>query len=163
MIILNKFQINAPLRQVAAFHRRSASMAAITPPPILVRVHAAPEELNHGDQMAFTLWFGPVPIYWRASIQNASLNGFEDQQIDGPFRKWTHYHRFNALDENTTEVSDEVHLQLETKMPSLLIGLGMLLGMPFLFSYRASKTRQLVEAEAKESDANLTRADLRRS
>ena len=128
-----------------------------------VRVHAAPEELNHGDQMAFTLWFGPVPIYWRASIQNASLNGFEDQQIDGPFRKWTHYHRFNALDENTTEVSDEVHLQLETKMPSLLIGLGMLLGMPFLFSYRASKTRQLVEAEAKESDANLTRADLRRS
>lgn len=163
MIILNTFQINAPLKQVAAFHRRSASMAAITPPPILVRVQAAPEELNHGDQMAFTLWFGPLPVYWRASIQNASMNGFEDHQIDGPFRKWTHYHRFKALDENTTEVSDEVHLQLKTKLPGLLIGLGMLLGMPVLFSYRAWKTRKLVEAEAKESGANSTRADLIRS
>jgi ligand-binding SRPBCC domain-containing protein len=161
MIILNTFRINAPLTQVAAFHRRSASMAAITPPPILVRMHAAPDELNHGDQMAFTLWIGPMPVYWRASIQNASVNGFEDCQIDGPFRKWTHYHRFKALDENTTEVSDEVHLKLETKLPDLLIGLGMLLGMPVLFNYRAWKTRKLIEAEAKESGANPTRADLR--
>ena len=140
MIVLNTFRINAPLQQVAAFHRRSASMAAITSPPILVRMHAAPEELTDGDQIAFTLWLGPLPVYWRASIQNATRNGFEDHQIDGPFRDWTHYHHFNALDETTTEVTDEVHLHLETKLPNLLIGLGMALGMPALFTYRAWKT-----------------------
>ncbi len=163
MIVLNNFRVNAPLTQVAAFHRRSASMAAITPPPILVRVHAAPEELTDGDQMAFTLWLGPLPVYWRASIQNTSVNGFEDHQIDGPFRKWTHYHRFRALDETATEVTDEVHIQLETKLPDLLIGLGMLLGMPVLFAYRAWKTRQLVEAEARESRAIPARVDSRQS
>jgi uncharacterized protein len=145
MIVLNTYRVNAPLEQVAAFHRRSANLAAITPPPVLVRIHAAPEELTDGDQMAFTLWFGPLPVYWRARIQNASLYGFEDHQIDGPFRKWTHYHRFKRLSETTTEVSDEVHLQLEAKLPDSLIGLGMLLSMPALFTYRAWKTRQLIE------------------
>jgi ligand-binding SRPBCC domain-containing protein len=60
MIVLNTYRIKAPLEQVAAFHRRSANMAAITPPPILGRMHAAPQELSNGDQMAFTLWFGPL-------------------------------------------------------------------------------------------------------
>jgi ligand-binding SRPBCC domain-containing protein len=156
MIVLNTYRINAPLEQVAAFHRRSANMAAITPPPILVRMHAAPEELSDGDQMAFTLWFGPLPVYWRARVEHASQNGFEDHQIDGPFQKWVHHHRFNALNETTTEVTDEVHLQLKAKFPDLLIGLGMLLGMPLLFAYRAWKTRRLVESVASPSSERQT-------
>ena len=59
MIISNTYRVNAPLEQVAAFHRRSANMVDITPPPILVRMHAAPEELSEEDQMTFTLWLGP--------------------------------------------------------------------------------------------------------
>ncbi|MEJ2599086.1 MAG: hypothetical protein P8Z00_12180 [Anaerolineales bacterium] len=146
MIVLNTYLVNAPLEQVATFHRQSANMAAITPPPIIVRMHAAPEELLEGDQIAFTLWFGPLAVGWQARIKNVSQNGFEDQQIDGPFQKWTHYHRFNQLDEGLTEVKDEVHLRLDTKLPNLLIGLGMLLGMPVLFAYRSWKTRRLIES-----------------
>lgn len=146
MIIINTYRIKAPLERVAAFHRRSANMAAITPPPILIRMHAAPEELSEGDQMTFTLWLGPLAVGWQAYIKNVSPNGFEDHQIDGPFQKWIHYHRFNRLDEGLTEVIDEVHLRLDTKLPGLLIGLGMLLGMPALFAYRSWKTRRLIES-----------------
>jgi ligand-binding SRPBCC domain-containing protein len=153
MIVLNTYRINAPLEQVAAFHRRSANMAAITPPPILVRMQTAPEELTDGDRMVFTVWFGPLPVHWRARIQNVSTHGFEDHQVEGPFREWTHSHRFRALDETTTEVTDEVHLQLKAKLPDLLIGLGMLLGMPILFTDRARRTRRLIEAAARKANA----------
>jgi hypothetical protein len=31
-------------------------MAAITPPPIIVKVHHAPPVLADGDEMDFTMW-----------------------------------------------------------------------------------------------------------
>lgn len=146
MIVLNTYLVNTPLEQVAAFHRQSANMAAITPPPIHIRMQTAPRELSEGDQMTFTLWLGPLPVFWRAGIKNFSPNGFEDHQIEGPFQKWVHYHHFNRLNKGLTEVKDEVHIQLDTKLPNLLIGLGMLLGMPALFAYRSWKTRRLIES-----------------
>lgn len=159
MIIRNTYRVNAPLEQVAAFHQRSANMATITPPPILVRMHAAPEVLSEEDQMTFTLWLGPLPIHWSARIKNVSPYGFEDHQIDGPFQKWIHYHHFNRLDIASTEVEDEIHLQLNSKLPNLLIGVGMLLGMPLLFAYRGWKTRRLIESSSKEAAREQTQSD----
>jgi len=60
----HRFRVKAPLAAVADFHSRSASMPAITPPPMIVRVHAAPARLTSGDVMDFTLWAGPVPLRW---------------------------------------------------------------------------------------------------
>ncbi len=66
------FRVKAPQAAVAEFHSRSASMPAITPPPMIVRVHAAPARLASGDEMDFTLWAGPVPLRWVARIEDAS-------------------------------------------------------------------------------------------
>jgi ligand-binding SRPBCC domain-containing protein len=51
----HRFEIRAPIGAVAEFHRRSASMAAITPPPLSVAVQRAPARLSDGDEIAFTL------------------------------------------------------------------------------------------------------------
>ena len=37
----HRFRVKAPLAAVADFHSRAASMPAITPPPIIVRMHRA--------------------------------------------------------------------------------------------------------------------------
>ena len=39
MIYRHQFRVNASLARAAEFHSRSASMAAITPPPISARLH----------------------------------------------------------------------------------------------------------------------------
>jgi hypothetical protein len=36
-------------------------MAAITPPPMVGRMHRAPAHMGSGDEMDFTLWAGPLP------------------------------------------------------------------------------------------------------
>ncbi len=120
-------------------------MAAITPPPILVQVHKAPEHLAEGDEMDFTLWLGPLPIHWVARFEDVTATSFVDRQIRGPMRSWRHQHRFVAIDELTTDVVDEVELEVRPHPIWGPVGLGMALNLPVLFAYRSWRTRGLLE------------------
>ncbi len=140
----HQFRVQASIGQAAEFHRRSASMAAITPPPILVQVRRAPPVLSQGDEMAFTMWLGPIPIQWLARIEAVSPAGFTDRQLRGPFAEWVHQHKFISVDENTTEIVDEITLQLHSHPLWWLVGLAMRLGLPLLFAFRAWKTKRLL-------------------
>jgi len=163
----HQFQVCAPLKAVTDFHARSDSMGAITPPPVIVRVHHAPSLLSEGDEMDFSLWFGPFSLRWVARIEDVvqaeglisardSLQtlseaeeivtaSFADRQLCGPFDHWLHRHTFIALDETTTMVMDEIELKFRRHPLWGLVGLGMWLSLPLLFAYRAWKTRQFLD------------------
>lgn len=137
--------IRAPLEKVAGFHRDATSMAAITPPPIIVQMRAAPPRLNEGDKMAFTLWLGPFPIHWVAQIEEVGPAGFVDRQLEGPFDYWVHRHAFSPIDEKTTRLVDEVTYALSSNFFWRQIGRGMALNLPLLFAYRGWKLKRLLE------------------
>jgi ligand-binding SRPBCC domain-containing protein len=148
MKYIHSFVVDAPLDDVAQFHRESASMARITPPPIIVRVHSAPIELEDGDEMSFTLWMGPIPLHWTARMESVIPTGFIDRQIRGPFAKWVHRHIFVPQGKNSTTVVDVVEAQLSRQPFWRLAGFAMWIGMPLLFRYRAWKTRRLVRSNS---------------
>lgn len=139
------FRVRAPQAAVADFHSRSASMPAITPPPMIVRVHAAPARMGSGDMMDFTLWAGPVPLRWVARIEDASVAGFTDRQMRGPFAAWAHRHSFVRVDDTTTDVVDEVEATLKHHPFWGLAGALMWAGMPVLFGYRGWKTKRILQ------------------
>lgn len=141
----HRFQVRAPLARVSDFHSQAASMPAITPPPLSVRLNHAPEVLGEGDEMDFNLGVGPISIHWVARIEHVSSNGFTDRQVRGPFAEWVHRHSYNALDNQTTEVVDEVSLRPRAHPLWWLVGMGMWAGLPFLFAYRASKTKRMLQ------------------
>ena len=140
----HRFRVKAPLAEVSEFHSQSASMGDITPPPAVVKVHEAPARLGDGDEMAFTIWLGPLPVRWKARIEDVSPTGFVDRQVEGPFRRWTHRHSFKPVDEETTEVVDEIEFKLAKHPVRGMMGLGMTLSLPLLFAYRGWKTRRLL-------------------
>jgi ligand-binding SRPBCC domain-containing protein len=141
----HRFRVKAPLASVAAFHYQQASLALITPPPIRVELHRIPEPFAGGGVMDFTLWFGPLPIRWEASLEEISQAGFTDRQINGPFAEWVHRHSFIRIDDKTTEVDDRISLRLKPNLLWGAVGLGFMLGLPFLFAFRGWKTRRLLE------------------
>ena len=141
----HRFTVKAPLADVARFHSQSASMGAITPPPILVRVHVAPETLRDGDRMDFTMWLGPMPVRWLAQIEQTTPTSFVDRQISGPFASWVHQHTFEPIDAETTAVIDEVNATLHRNWFWKLVGVGMWIGLPILFAFRGWKTRRMLE------------------
>lgn len=141
----HRFRVQAPLDAVADFHSSAASLKAITPPPFIMRVHRAPQQLGEGDTMDFTMYAGPVPVRWVARIEDVSTAGFTDRQLRGPFAHWQHRHNFIAVDESTTEVYDVVDAELKRHPVWGPLGASMWAGLPALFAYRARQTQQLLE------------------
>lgn len=128
-------------------------MAAITPPPLIAAIHRAPQTLGSGDEMAFTLWAGPLPLRWVARIEDASQVGFTDRQVSGPFAAWQHRHSFVRVADGETDVVDEVTAELKRHPVWGLIGGLMWLGMPLLFAYRGWRTRGLLERRSQRLEA----------
>lgn len=141
----HRFRVRAAQEAVAEFHSHSASMAEITPPPIVVQVHSAPERLANGGRMDFTLWLGPLPVRWLVQFEQVGPSGFVDRMVEGPLRTWRHHHQFVAVDANTTDVVDEIDVELRSHPFWGPLGLSFWLGLPILFAYRAWRTRRLLE------------------
>lgn len=155
----HRFTVRAPLAAVVEFHRQSASMGAITPPPMIVQVHHAPPLLDDGDEMHFTLWLGPFPIHWRARIETLPGTGFIDRQISGPFAKWEHRHTFEQVNEERSIIIDEVTAELSHQWLWKLVGMGMWLSMPLLFAFRGWKSRRILEgAQAHNATSSTSSA-----
>jgi ligand-binding SRPBCC domain-containing protein len=149
----HRFRVRASLAAVAGFHSRAASMPAITPPPITVRVHRAPALLGEGDEMDFTMWAGPLPMRWVAQIANVSAKGFTDTQVRGPFAFWQHRHSFVPVTQDLIEVVDQVEASVKRHVLWGAVGLAMWIGMPALFAYRGWKTRRILEANGAPRNA----------
>jgi ligand-binding SRPBCC domain-containing protein len=142
----HRFRARASLAAVAEFHSQTASLAVLTPPPVFVRVHRAPTIQHAGDEVGFTMWFGPLPIRWLAQIDQVWDTGFVDRQVRGPFREWEHRHSFAPVDATTTEVIDEVQAELSSHWLWRIVGGGMWLNLPLLFAYRGGQTRRALES-----------------
>ena len=141
----HRFCVRAALAAVAEFHSQTASLSVLTPPPVFVRIHRAPTIQHAGDEVGFTMWFGPLPVRWLAQIEQVSDTGFVDRQVRGPFRAWAHRHSFAPVDATTTKVVDEVQAELSAHWLWRIVGGSMWLTLPLLFAYRGWRTRRVLE------------------
>lgn len=143
----HRFTVPASLEAVSAFHFQPGILKKLTPPLTIMQVHQF-EPLAEGSVAEFTLWLGPVPVYWKAQHSNVSARCFTDTQIAGPMKSWVHTHRFTALDSDSTEVHD--HIEYEHFGGLLGVRSRLLFPRPALtalFAYRAMATRKGVRQQ----------------
>jgi ligand-binding SRPBCC domain-containing protein len=141
----HRFRVQAPLASVAEFHRDTRALKRLTPPPLMIRFNDL-QPLAEGSVADFTMWFGPLPIRWVAVHSDVnSTTGFTDTQAAGPFEYWVHRHSFQALDDNSTEIRDEIQAQPSGHPFWGLVSRFMWLNLPILFAYRAWRTRKALE------------------
>ncbi len=105
-----RFTVPAPLDAVAAFHFEPGILKILTPPLMIMQVHHF-EPLADGSIAEFTMWMGPIPVYWKAVHSDVTPTGFTDTQVQGPMKTWRHTHRFRAIDDNLTEVHDHIEYE----------------------------------------------------
>jgi ligand-binding SRPBCC domain-containing protein len=112
------------------------------PPPMHVRFNQI-EPLANGSVADFTMYAGPVSIRWVAVHSDVTeQNGFVDVQEQGPFQSWRHRHHFRAIDEQRTEVIDEIEAEIGNVLSRF-----MWLNLPVLFAYRARQTKKQLATE----------------
>lgn len=142
---MHRFQLNASIKAVSDFHRNTEVLKKLTPLPILVQFRKA-ELVSEGSRVDFTLWFGPFPVPWSAKHYDFDPpRGFKDIQLKGPFSFWDHRHTFVQIDDQTTEVVDDITAQLGRHPYYGLVSKFMWLTLPILFSFRAWQTKRLIK------------------
>lgn len=138
------FEVAAPLEAVSRFHKDTSVLKKLTPPPLIVQIHQY-EPLAERSRADFTLWFGPLPVHWQAIHSNVGPQGFTDTQVRGPLKSWRHTHRFEAIDEDTTVISEHIEYEHDSGLRGLLSRLLFSRwGLEFLFTARKLITRRSV-------------------
>jgi len=105
-----QFKVQAPLEAVSAFHFEPGILKTLTPPLVLMQVHRF-DPLEERSIAEFTMWMGPLPIYWKAQHSEVTSTGFCDTQVEGPMEYWKHRHSFSAIDANTTLVREHIEYE----------------------------------------------------
>lgn len=144
----SRFEVAADVWQVAAFHFQPGALKSLCPPLTWMQVHQA-EPLAEGSVTEFTMWMGPLPVYWKAVHSDVTVDGFTDTQEVGPLKTWVHTHRFRCLADHRTEVHDHIeyaHFGGWRGVRSRLLFSRPALRL--LFAIRAQKTRRAVERAA---------------
>lgn len=127
-MIVRRFEYNQvlPISQQAAwdFFSQPSNLAKITPADMHFE-HVDGEEGPIYAGQIFTHRVRPmfhIPVRWTSEIaQVEAPDYFADRQVAGPFAYWQHLHRFEAIDESNTRVTDIVHCAL----PGGIVGDGL--------------------------------------
>ncbi len=150
----HRFLVRAPLESVADFHRDTRALRRLTPPPIWVQFHHL-EPLAENSIAEFSLWFGLFPVRWRALHTDVHpLHGFTDTQLKGPLRYWKHTHSFQAIDVQTTQITETIEYDYPPGWQGFLARLVYSpLALRLLFLYRQWVTRFWLERKSLKGDA----------
>lgn len=111
--------VSAPVDEVFAWHERPGALTRLLPPWQPVRVGAEPESLADGRAELVL----PGGVRWVAAHDPAGYRPpeqFVDEIASWPLRagiRWRHTHRFVAVDETATRVTDHV----DTNVPSVAL------------------------------------------
>lgn len=141
-----RFQVDAPVAAVSAFHFEPGILKTLTPPLMVMKV-ARFEPLAENSVAEFTMWMlGIIPVHWKAVHSGVSESGFTDTQVAGPMKSWVHTHRFNPAGEGTTEVHEHIEFEHDSGLRGIWSRmLFPIIGLKVLFAIRARITRREVK------------------
>jgi len=133
-------EIAVPVEALREWHFRPEAFARLTPPRERATVIESPGALVDGARAVIEVRIGPIKQRWVAEHEITD-EGFIDRQIEGPFAFWEHTHRFEAISDGKSRLTDSIRYRL----PFGLI--GRVFGKPFierkldrLFRYRHAVT-----------------------
>jgi ligand-binding SRPBCC domain-containing protein len=134
-----------PRATVFAWFANPENLGAITPPELGLRIlDPSPEAIAAGRVLNYRLRLHGLPFHWRTLISVwEPTERFVDEQIEGPYRRWVHTHRFRD-EAGGTRMDDRVDYELPFG-PCGELGawvVGMLLRR--IFDYRGTVIRELL-------------------
>lgn len=95
--------------RVFAWHMQPGAFERLSPPWAQVRILKREGGIHDGGRVLIGIRQGPTELKWEVrhtDFQEGSL--FRDEQVSGPFEKWSHAHRFIPADDGGCFMEDEI-------------------------------------------------------
>jgi ligand-binding SRPBCC domain-containing protein len=136
--------IDAPVSEVFRFHERDDALALLSPAFPPVRVVQKTGGIAAGARVE--LLVGGLIRWVALHTEYVKDRLFVDEQIEGPFRAWTHRHEFESLGDRT-RLTDRVTYQVRGgPLVNRLAAWIVTPGLHQMFRHRHRVTRQHCEA-----------------
>lgn len=138
--------IDAPVPAVFRFHEREDALSLLSPPLPPVRVVSRTGGITVGARVELRVgglirWVAVHTAFERDRL-------FVDEQAEGPFRRWTHRHEFEA-EGDRTRLTDRVTYELPGgPVINFLAPVLVTPGLALMFRYRHRMTRRHCEGRA---------------
>jgi uncharacterized protein (TIGR01777 family) len=153
---VKRSRIPAPAEEVFRWHTRPGALERLTPPWTTLEVIERTGGIENGARVAFKLPVGPTHVRWIAEHRDyVDGRQFRDVQIEGPFARWEHTHRFEPDGPSASHLEDRITYELP-------LGAVGAIGGPFVramldqtFTYRHATTAQDLAAHAAYGDVPL--------
>ncbi len=154
---MRRTRVDVPAGEVFRWHARPGALERLTAPWAPVEVVERTGGIEDGARVALRVPLGPTGMRWVAEHRDSVAGRqFRDVQIEGPFARWEHTHRFEADGPHACLLEDRIEYVLP------LGGVGALIGGPFirtmlerLFAYRHRITARDLATHAAYGGAPL--------
>ncbi|MAI34010.1 MAG: TIGR01777 family protein [Rhodopirellula sp.] len=142
-------QLPVSVEDAFAYHERHGALQRLVPPWESVEVERTDNSLAVGSEVVLKTSVFGVPVRWVA--QHTAYEPprlFADTQLSGPFAKWCHDHRFEAVGEHSS-LTDQIEFDVPFGAIGSLFGGKAALGkIESMFAYRHRVTRDDLTLQA---------------
>jgi len=137
-------EVGVSAEDLFAWHMRLGALARLSPPWQPVELMSAARPPVVGDRVTLKLGTAPMRVRWVASHTEVEEGrGFEDTQIEGPFKSWRHRHRFEPSGDSISVLRDTIDYELPLGIAGDLMADGFVRqSLERTFSYRHATTQR---------------------
>jgi ligand-binding SRPBCC domain-containing protein len=143
--IVKELHLARPIDEVFDFFCQPANLVRTLPPDLNLTLVEGPPRLHLGAVLTVKgrRW-GVTQTVRSEIIAFESPTLFTEQQRQGPFGKWVHCHRFEAV-KGKTRVADEIDFEPPGGILGLLVSVSFLeQDLERILSFRNEKLRELL-------------------
>ncbi len=136
---------HAAAEELYSWHARQGAFERLRPPWQQIEIQQ-PAPVEDGSRLRLRLKKGPFWFSWLAEHRDVVPGqGFTDEQISGPFARWTHRHDFEPTAEGRSLLRDRIDYALPGgALGRLAAGRSVARDLESTFAYRhATTTRDL--------------------
>ena len=106
--------IKRPIDEVFSFFSKAENLQVLTPDFLSFEILTQPPiSMKKGALIDYRIKLNGIPMRWRTHIKewNPPFK-FIDEQLKGPYLRWEHEHRFEAIDDSHTKMFDTVEYRV---------------------------------------------------
>lgn len=142
----NAFIVNCNIAKVWKFYTDVKHVEIITPREIQLRIaRTTSQTLTQGTD----IWLSGKLLFrrtWHSKITYLEPYEYVDEMLSGLFKTWKHLHKFRKIDENLTEVIDEIDFELPFGFLGRIFEGYAYNRMRQIFAYRQTATVNALES-----------------
>jgi len=143
----HSFPVRAEISRVWKFYTDIGHLKVITPPEVQIQiVRSTHQEFVEGSEV----WLAGTLVLrseWHSKITFLRPYEYVDEMLSGRFKLWKHVHKFDKIDDRTTEVIDEIDFELPYGLFGRLVEGYVLRRLEQAFHYRQQATIRALEKD----------------